>query len=262
MKKLNYYILCLLWMFFSLPILAQSSSLPEDLDTDASLGDVFSDFNEDIDSSKVTEDERYYKYGRFYSFNIGLGFTTFTGNRGIAYKNDLPSYTMSLVYFMDFQRAIVLGLAYSKHHFNIDTLVNAHNTEVLGNVSVSMLRTFFGFRYYIDTADLGTAITFANPYLTTRLEYWYQVNKFTDRNDTLAPEKGGGLGLGVGLGLEFPIEIKESYIGVEMLYHMVNFFDKDTQNYRQIPGDPNSTNGYDNLNGNAWSTMVTYNLSW
>ena len=47
-------------------------------------GDIFSDFNEDLESSQVMEDERFYRYSRFFSLNLGLGVTSFTGNRGLA----------------------------------------------------------------------------------------------------------------------------------------------------------------------------------
>ncbi len=241
------------------------SSPLDDLDDDLSdTSDIFTDFSEDLEDSQVLEDERYYRHGRFFSFNIGVGLTTFSGNRGDAYKNEIPSFTMSVVYFMNFQTAIVLGLGFSQHSFFVDTAVNAYPdpSNLLGNVSVTMLRPFVGFRYYLDTENLGTALTFSNPYFIGRMEYWYQTNKFDDQQDILPPEKGGGLGLGLGIGLEFPIVIKKSYIGFEFLYHAVNYFDKDTQDYRQIPDDANSRYGFDDLNGGAWTTMLTYNFNW
>jgi len=225
-------------------------------------GDIFSDFNEDLEAAQVFEDERFYRYGRFFSVNFGLGLTSFTGNRGKAYDDDHPTFGLSITYFFNFQTAFVMGLEYSKHNFSINNPVNAHSVDILGLVEVSMLRPFFGFRYYVDTTDLGTAITYSNPYFVGRLEYWYQSNKFVDREDTLETQKGGGLGTGFGFGLEFPIELKVSYIGVEALYHIVNYFDKNTQDYRTIPGDTSSVNGYDDLSGNSYSLMVTYNLNW
>ena len=65
-------------------------------------GDIFSDFNEDLDTNKVLEDERFYRYGRFFSFSLGLGTTTFTGNRGLAYDDDNPSYNFGVSYFLNF----------------------------------------------------------------------------------------------------------------------------------------------------------------
>ena len=125
-------------------------------------------------------------------------------------------------------------------------------------VDVSMFRTFMGFRYYIDTFDLGTAITYANPYFVGRMEYWNQSNRFSDLTDK-PTETGGSIGSGLGFGLEFPIELKEYYFGVEFLYHTVNFFDKYTQNYRSNTG---STGGFDDLSGNVFSLFVSYTINW
>ncbi len=230
-------------------------------------GDIFTDFNEDIENAKVVEDERFYRYGRFFSFNLSLGLTTFDGNRGLAYENLPPSYGVSFTFFKDFQTALGLGVEFSKHSMFLKDAVRAFpdkrcngNTEACppGMVEISMLRVFLGYRYYIDTANLGTAITYSNPYLIGRLEYWYTTNKYTDQTQ-LPNDAGGGLGAGIGFGLEFPIELKESYIGLEFLFHSVAFFDKNTQRYA-----PLTTGGYgfEDLGGNAYSTMVSYIFNW
>jgi len=125
-------------------------------------------------------------------------------------------------------------------------------------IEVNITRTYFSYRYYIDTTNLGTAITYSNPYLTGRLEYWYVTNKFRDRpipNDT-----GGGLGLGLGFGLEFPIVIKESYLNLELLYHSVAFHDKYTSDYQ--PAEAGKTGGFSDLSGNVFTTMVHYVFNW
>jgi hypothetical protein len=228
-------------------------------DDDLSLGgDIFTDFNEDIPGAQMAEDERFYRYGRFFSFQIGLGLTTFDGNRGQAYENEPPTYALGLQYFMDFQTAFGLGFEYSKHHFFIDQGVKDFEVNPPGLIAVSILRFFFSYRYYLDTADLGTAITYAHPYFTGRLEYWYLSNKFVDQSG-LADDSGGGFGFGAGFGGEFPIKIKESYINAEFLYHSVNFHDKFTQAYRPLqPGGF----GFDDLTGNVWTTIVSYVMSW
>ena len=229
-------------------------------------GDIFSDFNEDVDNAKLVEDERFYRYGRFFSFNASLGLTTFDGNRGIAYENQPPSFGLSFTFFKDFQTALNLGLEFSKHSMFLKDPVkgfpNAKNPDgtdaAPGYVDISMLRVFLGYRYYIDTANLGTAITYSNPYLIGRLEYWYQTNKYEDQTE-LPKDIGGGIGFGLGFGLEFPIEIKESYLGLEFLVHSVNFPDKNTQKYAPLH---DGGYGFENLGGNAYSTMVSYVFNW
>lgn len=227
-------------------------------------GDIFTDFSEDIENAKVVEDERFYRFGRFFCFNVSLGITTFDGNRGLAYTNLPPTFGISFTFFKDFQTALGLGLEMSRHSMFLKDPVMAfppapgQTAMPPGMIDVSMLRVFFGYRYYIETSNLGTAITYSNPYLIGRMEYWYQTNRFVSQSQ-LPKEYGGGLGFGLGGGLEFPIELKESYWGVEFLFHTVSFFDKNTTKYQ-----PYNAGGYgfDNLAGNAYSLMVSYIFNW
>lgn len=203
----------------------------------------------------------------FFGVNLGLGLTSYTGNRGLAYRDNHPSFHFSLLYFIDFQNAFTMGIEYSKHSMVIDTKVLSSPSENPGLIEVSMLRPFFGFRYYIDTTDLGTAITYSNPYYVGRVEYWYQTNEFPESNN-LENESDGGIGFGFGMGLEFPIEIRKKYLNIEFLYHWVNFFDKDTRDYQQLTAEDQAERGvtsefgYDDLSGDVLSVMVNYHISW
>lgn len=229
-------------------------------------GDIFSDFNDDLEASQVFEDERFYRYGRFFSFNLGLGFTDFTGNRGAAYTyDDHPSFHMSFNYFVNFQFSVTLGLEYSKHTMIFDNFSIGYQDIQPGAIEIAMLRPFLGFRYYIDTTNLGTAITYSNPYFALRGEYWRQTNKFVER-ENLPDQKGGGIGMGIGFGLEFPVILKERYVNVEFLWHQVNFFDRNDTDFKEIPPLEDPTNkskfGYDDLTGNVWSIFISYNITW
>jgi len=263
---------------FTTQLLAQfDSDLFQATDEDFQVGgDIFSDFNEDLDSSQIMEDERFYRYGRFYTVNIGLGHTTFRGNRGLAYEDEFiftnPSYHLAITSFNNFQTAFILGLQFSSHNAYIDTHTVGHSTTPIGAIETRFFRPFFGFKYYIDTTNLGTAVTYSNPHLIGRIEYWYQTNKFPNRPE-LSRESGGGLGTGLGFGLEFPMEIKKTYIGLEFLYHLVNYFDKDTVDYAKITDEDNlglddngepleSKYGFDDLGGASISMMITLNFNW
>ncbi len=266
MKKFWPHLACLL---YGLAFSAVQADFDPFADEDAELnigGDIFTDFSEETDSARVVEDERFFRYGRFFTFQLALGLTTFGGNRGRAYRNNPPNYGIGINYFSDFRNAFGVGLEFSKHHFFLDDEVHGYHDGDEGSdsgpglVDVSMLRVYFSVRRYLDTSDLGTAITYANPYFTGRLEYWYLTNKFQDQQDILANNSGGGLGLGVGFGLEFPIELKHSYLGVEALWHSVNFHDKYTQDY--APVEWGSGFGYRDLAGSVWSLMASYVINW
>jgi hypothetical protein len=258
--------------------LYNTTNVGEEWNSDLTVGgDIFSDFNEDLEATKVMEDERFYRYGRFFTLNVGLGHTSFTGNRGVAYK-DTYSATMhlSLMYFLNFQSTFNIGIEYSSHTMFIDTYVSGSPNELIGAVDTNLLRPFVGFRYYMDTTDLGTAITYSNPYFTGRAEYWYQTNIYRE-NTNLSNESGGAIGTAVGLGLEFPMELKETYFNVEFLYHFVTFFDEFTTQYQQIPigarCPPNQSSceqdteqpseyGYQDLYGDVMTITATYNFNW
>ncbi|MFT6070821.1 MAG: hypothetical protein ACJAT2_000618 [Bacteriovoracaceae bacterium] len=252
----------LLILIFLLPSLCFAQGLGDGFsieEDDLQIGgDIFTDFNEDVEEAQVLEDERFFRYGRFFSFAISLGLTTFDGNRGTAYENDPPSYGLSVYYFSDFFNSFGMGFEYSKHHFFADQPTFGFTVNAPGLIEINILRVFFGYRYYIDTANLGTAITYSNPYFIGRIEYWYLTNKFIDQS-ALADDSGGGLGFGAGFGLEFPIKLKESYIGTEFLFHSVNLHDKFTQNYRPLS---EGQFGFDDLTGNAYSLMISYTMGW
>lgn len=262
MKKIILSSLLLLTLGSSIPKIAFAQEAANDIfsadDDDLNVGgDIFTDFNEDIENAKVVEDERFYRYGRFFSFNASIGLTTYDGNRGIASQDQPPSFGISFTFFKDFQTALGLGLEFSKHSMFFPNATEGFKAGAPGLVDVSMLRVFFSYRYYIETANLGTAITYSNPYLIGRMEYWYETNKYSDQTQ-LPRDIGGGLGFGLGFGLEFPIELKESYLGLEFLAHAVNFPDKNTTKFASFNGGY----GFPNLNGNAYSMMVSYVFNW
>lgn len=251
--------------FLSSPLYAQFTPIRE-IDMgggDFSLGgDIFNDFNEEIDDVRVLEDERFYRHGRFFSAHFALGLTTFDGNRGRAYENDPPAYGFGLTYFQDFQNAFGMGFEFSRHHMFFPDPTRRFQAGPPLFIVVSQLRVYFSYRYYIDTSDLGTAITWSNPYFIGRLEYWYTTNKYQDLQN-VPNDSGGGIGIGLGFGLEFPIVLKESYISVEFKAHIVNFTDKYTRDFAKPEDDSiESRVNFPDLAGNAYSTMVAYVISW
>ena len=242
------------------PARAQPMDAPE-FDDDLDLGgDIFSDFNDDLVMTQIQEDERFWSHGRFFSMHVGTGVTTFDGNRGLLYREDPPEFRLGFYYFSDFRTAYGLGVHHSEHRFVIEEPVFAYAQDPLGRVEVTMLGAWFGYRHYVDTTDLGSALTYSNPHFTFRLEYWHLTNKFVDQaafpNDT-----GGGMGFSAGFGLEFPVKIKESYFNLEFLVHAVNFHDKDTRDYAPTAADPGGY-GFADLSGRAYSTSVNYVMNW
>ena len=253
-------LLAVLLFFLSCNGFANIESLNIEND-DLNLGstDIFNDFNEDYENTKVLEDENFYQYARFYNVSLSLGHTMFDGNRGSAYVNEPPTLGISLNYFINFRTSMGIGWAYSQHHFFIDQAVNGYNPDPPGAIAVRCLRFFINYRHYLDTSNLGTAITYANPYFALSMEYWYITNRFIDQSQ-LENEKGGGFGFGYGGGLEFPIKLRDTYLGVEFLIHSINFHDKYTQKYRALVTGTGF--GYSDMSGTGYTTKVSYIFGW
>ncbi|MBF0363349.1 MAG: hypothetical protein HQK49_20170 [Oligoflexia bacterium] len=202
---------------------------------------------------------------RSYSLNLSSGLTTFSGNRGLAYEDKYPSLGLSFFYFFNPQMAIGLGTAYSKHYMIVDIPTKAFNQPGgPGAIEVNMFEYFLSYRYYANT-DAGTLKTlnqvlkYTNPYLTSRLEYWNQTNKYIDFPNTPS-DSSGSFGVAFGGGLEFPIKTDSAYIGLEGLYHFVTFKDENTKLYQPIDGSEGG--GYENLSGNVISLFASLVASW
>ena len=256
--------LVLFFLFFNIQAQIDFNDVEDD---DLNIGgDIFSDFNEDLEDTQMMEDERFFRYGRFFSFQLYMGLTYFDGNRGTLYSNDPPTFGLGILYFSDFQSAWGLGFSLSKHNYSI-VGQTAGFSQGPGFVEVTMLRPYIGYRYYIDTSNLGTALTYSNPYFTARMEYWYVTNKYLD-NITDEPDDpdGGGIGVGLGFGLELPIKLKESYMNIEFLIHDVAFADKQTR----LLGEASDENGntisnsdsVEDLSGYGYTITLGYVWSW
>lgn len=236
-----------------------SSSFDDDL---SSSSDIFTDFQEDLGSKEVQEDERFYRYGRFVSTAFGMGLTTFSGNRGKAYHDQHPTLSVGFIYFSDFQSAFGIGLEYSKHFMYLDNETIDTGTDRYGTIEVTFLRPYLAYRYYLDTSDLSSLLTYANPYFIGRLEYWYMSRNFKDYNGTT--DSSGSIGASLGMGIEIPIDLKKNFIGLQVLAHRVTL--KDTDN-GQFDLGTNCTAGekcygYTDLKGMGYSIVTSYLFSW
>ncbi len=249
--------------FWSLNTYSQtqvSDELLNEMDDDLNIGgSIFSDFQEDVESSQILEDERFYRYGRFFSVNAGIGHTTFGGNRGSAYEDKIPSFHLSVTYFMNFTSAVNFGLEYSKHSMFIDFQSRRFPSRTdIGTIDIAIIRPFLAYRYYFDTSNLNSIFSYSNPYFAARLEYWFQTSTFKDQ-PSIDTEKGGGVGAGLGFGLEFPLEFKKRYLGLEALIHPVSYYDADVTGWGP---SPTTKIGYDDLKGLGYTVMLTFNITW
>lgn len=260
MRIVKYVVLLIL--FFGFVTKAQvdnwSSNFDDDLSSESN--NIFSDFQEDVGTKEVQEDERFYRYGRFVSTAFGMGLTSFTGNRGKAYHDQHPTLSVGFIYFSDFQSAFGIGIEYSKHFMYLDNPTIDTADESYGTIEVTFLRPHLAYRYYLDTSDLSSLLTYANPYFIGRLEYWYQSRKFSDYDGS--SDSNGSVGASLGMGIELPIDLKKNFIGLQFLAHKVTLEDTDNGQFDIGNCSGEKCYGYTDLKGMGYSIITSYLFSW
>lgn len=254
-------LLCLLPLYANVS-LAQFDSVSSSFDDDLSSStDIFTNFDDDLGTREEQEDERFYRYGRFVSASFGFGITSFTGNRGKAYHDKNPTIAFGLIYFSDFQNAFNIGIEYSRHVMYLDNPTLGSGLESYGAIDITYLRPYFAYRYYVDTSDLSSLLTYANPYFIGRIEYWYQNRKFKEYNGNT--DTAGSIGGALGLGVEIPIDLKKNYISLQFLVHQVTLPDTDTEEY-EVSNSCTDADcyGYSDMKGMGYSLVTSYLFSW
>ncbi|MBF0298915.1 MAG: hypothetical protein HQK51_09360 [Oligoflexia bacterium] len=254
-SKLIYsFIIFLTAITVSNTIASEAISKPETLTTPKNQNETTP-----INTSQSSPKEEKNIPERVYSFNISSGLTTFSGNRGDAYEDKGPSLGLSFLYYFNKKMAIGIGTAYSKHYMLVNSPTRGFS-QGAGLIEVSMLESFVLYRYYVnfDSTATNKFIQYTNPYLTTRAEFWNQTNKYVDLTNS-PNDTHNSLGVALGGGFEFPIKVARSYIGIEALYHFVNFQDTYTQLYRPVDG---SSEGYNDLTGNVMTLFASYVVGW
>ena len=251
-------------LFFSLYSFALFSqdSMYGDEAADFELGgDIFNDYSEGIESAKILERENFFNYSTFFSVDFFIGWTGWDGDRGQAFEtSSSPGFNIGANYYFESNVTFGLGIAYSQNFFTINQPVYGYPdpNALPGTITVDNWRFFGNVRYYIDTSNLGPAITFSNPYFVGRFEYWGVDYKF--KNQPMYPsQKGKGMGWALGMGLQFPLKMKQYNFGAEFLVHSVNWSDKYTQAYAPLP-DGNGY-GYSTLSGLAFDLFMGFNLA-
>lgn len=214
---------------------------PEEDDFSNTPFTEYGEFNEDGDEEA---DAKFFAHGRFFGASLGLGFEGVTGNRGLLYQGGFPMVDLKLHYWFDFNFAIDMDIYYAKH-FYMDP------DPSVGHVDVSLIHAGLDVKYYFDTKNLSSAISFANPYVMAGFGSYTQSKSSFAANTTEAPDTG--IGMCLGGGLEFAISPKKTYLEFEGRYHIVTFADTYDTNFQSI-GITDLTGGFYTFTANVLFT--------
>lgn len=221
------------------------ASQPEEDDFSSAPGLEYGDFNEESEEAETT---RFFQFGRFFGVSFGLGYEGVTGNRGRLWKPSFPGLDLRFHYWFDFQMALDLG---------IYTATHTYDAKVRGGVNdVNITWMGFNLKYYLNTRDLSSGITFAGPFLSIGAGS-YSKSESTPTNTGVGADKDAKFGFAAGAGLEFAIAPRKTYFQLEGKAHFVRF--KDTQSAAfSAPED----GGLPNLSGMLYTFTGSFLFTW
>jgi hypothetical protein len=187
--------------------------------------DPFSDYSEFDEASDEEADINFFRNGRFFTVALAGGYRGFTDNFSKVYTGG-PTYGLSLTYFFDLRLAMTLGFTTGDNAVKIESETRSY----VGNVSFTTLN--FDLKYYMNTQNVTRGLADLNPYLIGGFGQFY-------RTYTLAGLDGysrdSTMGMELGAGLEVPLMRKKAYLGIQGMYHYVNFADENKGYINETP---------------------------
>jgi len=210
-------------------------------------GTPFTEYGEFHSSNEEEGELQFYQLGRFFGASLGVGFEFVDGNRGALWQGGFPSVDFRLHYWFNFNVALELGLMTMSHWYNDISVPNVGK----GHVDVNMVLLGLAIKYYFDTKNLSSTLTFANPYV---LLGGGSYAKTENSNLAGTQDFDNSLGVSAGVGVEFPVSDKKIYFNVESRIHLITFKDTYTTIY--------SGAGLPNLTGNFYTITGSFLFTW
>lgn len=222
----------------SLPVYAAGSaekkddkvSTPEEDDYSTTPYTGYGEFDEDREEA---ENAYFYQHGRFFGLSLGTGYEGALGNRGKLWDGAFPIIDIRLHYWFDMNFAMDIGF-YSAHHSYVK-----YSDRTTTDVGIFTLGT--ALKYYFDTQNLSSAITFANPYVLGGIGTYREAKTAQGANSSADDHS---FGANLGFGMEFALSHKRTYFYMEARMHFPHFKDADSNEFNN-PTD----GGFQNLNG-------------
>ncbi len=221
--------------------LGHSASSVDDSDYSSS---AFSGYGEFQSWTDEESDVKFFQFGRFFGVSLGTGVQMLDGARGSLWQGGFPVVDVKIHYWFDFQLAMDLNYYSAQHYYDTTALG-------LGRVAINFNQIGMHLKYYFDTKNLSSTISFANPYVIAGFgSYSKTENSLVQQ--TQAPETS--MGVSGGFGLEFVIQPRKTYFELETKIHAIIFQDTYTTNFTGV--------GLPNLAGNFYTVVGSVLLVW
>jgi hypothetical protein len=82
----------------------------------------------------------------------------------------------------------------------------------------------FDLKYYLNTQNVTRGLADLNPYILGGLGQFYRTYTISDIDGY---SRDSTMGVDIGAGLEIPLMRKKAYLGIQGVYHYVNFSDEN-----------------------------------
>jgi hypothetical protein len=181
--------------------------------------DPFADYSEFDEAQDEEADINFFRHGRFVTLAFLGGMRGFTQGLGEMYT---PAFDwgLALTYFFDLRFAMQFSYQTSSHPFYLSSgTVSATGTIGIEDFALDI-------KYYINTQNVSKGLANFNPYLIGGIR---QVTRTSNINGVDGFGKEGAMGFGVGAGIELPLLRNKMFIGIQGLYEIINFQDKNTE---------------------------------
>jgi len=178
-------------------------------------------------------DKEFFHLGRFFMIGFDVGAGVYTGGLGRS-VNPGAYFGARIIYFFDRSIAFEAAVHYSKQ---LDVVTSP---TLNANIDTTLVPLTLGFRYYFNTKESPKAIAMANPYLAFGGGAYLREQQvlFSQPTFNVSNANNSQFGAYGGVGVEFAVYRKHLYLGLDLRYHLIFFFDEeDTLGNAVAPGD-------------------------
>jgi hypothetical protein len=196
--------------------------------------DPFADYSEFEEASDEEADINFFRNGRFFTIGLGLGLRRFTNVMGEIYSQG-TSFGGFLTYFFDLRFGLQVAYTVGDHALEIKT-----PTQIFRG-TVNMTSTGFHLKYFLSSQNVTRGLSTVNPYFLGGFSQNYRTFKISG---TDAYARDGALGFDAGIGLEVPLMRNKMFVGLQLLYQIVNFADENSELAPAVSGTPVPTGIY------------------
>ncbi len=218
---------------------------PEEDDKSSTPWTEYGEFNEDDDEAT---DTNFFQHGRFFGVSLGVGYQGVTGNRGILWRGGFPLVDIKVHYWFDFNLGLDINFNTTRHYFDSQSETGNDHKEI------QFSKLLMTVKYYFDTKNVSSAISFSNPYLLGSIGT-YQKTEASTINTTAASSADSVIGFAGGGGLEFPLKHRKAYLQIEGRLHWARFNDTSLTVFKDKMGIPD-------LNGMFYSMTAGVLFTW